>query len=64
MQNASKMMEALKMDEHIVHSAVSSAVMAGVVRALEEERDDIVCSLNLQLRTERTKAELGVYQEW
>ncbi|KAH8934153.1 hypothetical protein BDL97_18G068300 [Sphagnum fallax] len=64
MQNASKMMEALKKDEHMVHSAVSSAVMAGVVRALEEERDDIVCSLNLQLRTARTKAELGAYQEW
>ncbi|CAM6078800.1 unnamed protein product [Sphagnum tenellum] len=66
MQSASEMMEALWKDEQTVHSTVSSAIMAGVIRALEEERDDIVISFNWQQGTDQkqSKAKLQAYQEW
>ncbi|CAM6051242.1 unnamed protein product [Sphagnum compactum] len=68
MQSASEMMEALWKDEQTVHSTVSSAIMAGIIRALEEERDDIVnvISFNWQQGTDhkQSKAELQAYQEW
>jgi hypothetical protein len=66
MQSASEMMEVLWKDEQTVHSTVSSAIMAGVIRALEEERDDIVISFKWQQGTDhkQSKAELQEYQEW
>lgn len=37
-------------DEMIVSNMVSSAISAGVVKALEQDRDEAVSSLNLQFK--------------
>lgn len=48
-QEACSALEAAK-DEMSVSKMVSSAVSAGVVRALEQDRDEAISSLNLQFK--------------
>ena len=49
-QEACTKIEATSKDERLVSSMVSSAISAGVFKALEQDRDEAISSLNLQFK--------------
>lgn len=64
-QEACVTMEDRSRDEKTVQKMVSSAISAGVYKALEQDRDDAITSLNLQFKgiLKRMKGEMRANRE-
>lgn len=56
---------ASKKDERVVNTMVSSAVIAGICKALEEEKDDSLNAINLEFSSifRSMESELGGTRE-